>query len=102
MCCHIEPMTYGTLKVPYKQNAVDTFTGTNLKECEDFELPQMSYLAIRNYRIRLESLEADHLRPIWPDGWMGNFIEIEFNNQSRIHCDLVDLGLILDKCELRN
>ena len=67
---------------------MDTFTDNDLKECQDFELPQMSNFEIKNYNVG-ESNEADR-----PDGWMGEFIEIGFNNHSRLHCDIEDVGMI--------
>ena len=67
---------------------MDTFTGKDLKQCSNFELPQMCQLEIHNYNIG-ESDEADRA-----DGWMGNYVEIGLNNHSRIYCDISDFGMI--------
>ena len=72
----------------YEQDALDIFTGNDLKDCQDFELPQMCHFEIKNYNIG-ESGEADN-----PEGWMGKYVEIGFHNQSRIHCDIFKVGQI--------
>ena len=74
------------------------FNGKNLKGCDNFEIPQLKSFKIRNYSTS-----------IIPDGWQGVYIEIYFNNKSRLNCDLSNYEFIEnetiqveDHCKIKN
>ena len=68
---------------PFQRGSTDLFNGKNLKSCDNFEIPQLKSFKIRNYSTS-----------IIPDGWQGVYIEIYFNNKSRLNCDLSNYGFI--------
>ena len=80
-CCDIKPLTHTSN--PFQRGSTDSFKGKNLKRCDNFEIPQLKYFKIRNY-------SASSIA----DGWQGVYIEIHFNNKSRLNCDLSNYGFI--------
>ena len=83
---------------PFQRGSTDLFNGKNLKSCDNFEIPQLKSFKIRNYSTS-----------IIPDGWQGVYIEIYFNNKSRLNCDLSNYGFIEnetiqveDHCKIKN
>ena len=80
-CCDIKPLT--RTSNPFQRGSTDLFNGKNLKGCDNFQIPQLKSFKIRNYS-----------RSFIPDGWQGVYIEIYFNNKSRLNCNLSNYGFI--------
>ena len=46
----------------------------------------------------LNSRNSEPSKELLPnEGWSGEFIEIGFHNTSRLHCDVEQFGMLLDK-----
>jgi hypothetical protein len=78
-CCDIKPLT--RTSNPFQRGSTNLFNGKNLKGCDNFQIPQLKSFRITNYSTSFI-----------PDGWQGVYIEIVFNNKSRLICDLSKYG----------
>ena len=81
MCCHIYNLR-NSPDASFLPNAVDSFRGTALKECQNFEVQFMSYFIIKEWSTHSDA-----------GLWEGVYIELRFNNGSKLHCDLRGIPL---------
>ena len=71
-CCHISDLGHATYI--NRLEAKNTYVETDLYGCKEFPLPSLAWFEIENWGTPFHKGEE--------------FIEVHFNNGSKIHCDM--------------
>ena len=82
-CCHVSDLD-DRENVDFRLGAIDVFSGTDLAGCQNFKLPSLAWFEIENWNTPGYS----------EDGWEGEYIQVHFNNKTRLQCDLTIIGFL--------
>ena len=82
ICCNAYFSSFGS-------NSIDSFKGLDLGECRNIEVSHINFFEIQH-----------HLWANDESGWDGVYIQLIFDNQTRLHCDLEPYGSIMGTAQI--